>query len=393
MNNTEMILPVMPRVRIYHHSLWARYKGVIFSHIYAGSEDSGIRPEFIHVAETPRSRVALGGVDRSYHQYPYELLIPGIYEQAPTHKLVTAVVADLLKHPSELVVMPGYDRLEYWAMLLTCMLLGRKRAVWVDSTALDRERNWFKEAAKRFFFRRCDGFFCYGIRSKEYVERYGVDTRKIFYRCQAAALPRDYDAAAVRRYYQGQSRSENMSPRFVYIGRLSAEKGLVDLLDAFVRVRQRLPNAKLDIIGSGALETNIKNHARAIGLGSVVEFLGSKNAEEIGQLLLRSSALVLPSHSEPWGLVVNEALSYGCPVVVSNICGCVPELVLEGQTGYSYPSRDVPALANAMIATADLSNDRGAVAIRCLDLIGQYTADQAALEILSGCIQILRAPL
>lgn len=391
--NTEMIVPIIPRVRLYHHSLWARYKGVIFSHIYAGSEDSGIRPAFIHVAETTRSRVTLGAVDRSYHQYPYELLIPGVYEQAPTHKLVMTVVADLLKHPSELVVMQGYDRPECWAMLFTCMLLGRKRAVWVDSTALDRERNWFKEAAKRFFFRRCDGFFCYGIRSKEYVESYGVDSRKIFYRCQAAALPRDYDAAVVRRHYQGLTQSENTSPRFVYIGRLSAEKGLMDLLDAFVHVRQRLPNAKLDIVGSGVLEADLKNHARAIGLASVVEFLGSKSTEEIGQLLLRSSALVLPSHSEPWGLVVNEALSYGCPVVVSDICGCVPELVLQGQTGYSYPSRDVQALANAMIATAVLANDRGAVAIRCLDLIGKYTADQAALEILSGCIKILSAPL
>jgi glycosyltransferase involved in cell wall biosynthesis len=89
--------------------------------------------------------------------------------------------------------------------------------------------------------------------------------------------------------------------------------------------------------------------------------------------------------------VVNEALSYGCPVVVSDVCGCVPELVLEGVTGYTYPSGDVRALSAAMISAAELSRDRAAVATRCLDVIGQYTADRAALEILSGFVHILKS--
>ena len=388
----EMINIILPRVRIYHHSLWARYKGVIFSRIYADSQRSGISPAFIHVAETSSSRVTLGGVDPSYHQYPYTLLVPGVYELTPTHRLVFAMVGDLLKHRSELVVLPGYHQPEHWAMLLTCLLLGRKRAVWVDSTAFDSpKKNRFKEAAKRFFFRHCDGFFCYGIRSKEYVESYGVDSSKIFYRCQAAALPRDYDAAQLRLYFQKLKMDPAAPPRFIYIGRLSAEKGLCDLLDAFALVRKHLPTAVLDIVGSGLIERELKDHASRMSIASVVEFLGAKRTEEIGQLLIRSSAMVLPSRSEPWGLVVNEALSYGCPVVVSDICGCVPELVLEGVTGYTYPSGDVRALSAAMISAAELSRDRAAVATRCLDVIGQYTADRAALEILSGFVHILKS--
>ena len=80
-------------------------------------------------------------MDHSYHQYPYKLLIPGVYELTPTRKLVFALVGDLLKHRSDLVVLPGYHRLEHWAMLFTCMLLRRKRAVWVDSTTFDRKKN------------------------------------------------------------------------------------------------------------------------------------------------------------------------------------------------------------------------------------------------------------
>lgn len=359
--------------------------------MYADSERSGIRPAFIHVAETAQSRVQWG-VDRSYHQYPYELLIPGVYETTPTRTLIMAVVRDVLKHRAELIVMHGYHRPEHWAMLLICMLLRRKRAVWVDSTAFDRKKSGLKEAAKRVFFGHCDGFFCYGIRSKEYVESYGVDSSKIFYRCQAAALPRDYDAAKIRLYYQQLKTDADAPPRFLYVGRLSAEKGLLDLLDAFALVRRHLPTAALDVVGSGDFEQDVKEHAAKIGVASAVDFMGAKSPEEIGRLLMQSSAMVLPSHSEPWGLVVNEALSYGCPVVVSDICGCVPELVLDGRTGYSFPSGDVAELSAAMIDTAALSKDRAAVATACLDLIGQYTADRAALEILAGCVQILNTP-
>jgi glycosyltransferase involved in cell wall biosynthesis len=380
-----------PKARIYHNILWARYKGAIFSRMHADSDASELNTEFIHVAETSRQRLTLGNVDRSYHEYPYEVLFRGSYESIPFRKLVTALIANLFKHPSDLVVLPGYHRPEYWAMLFTCMLLRRKRAVWVDSTAYDRKKSRLKELAKRFFFKSCDGFFCYGIRSKEYVASYGIDERKIYFRCQAAALPHDYDAAAVRRHYQGLVRAENHAPRYIYIGRLSSEKGLFDLIDAFANLTREMSAARLDIVGSGVLEQELKGRARQIGLESAIDFLGSQSAEEIGQLLMRSSALVLPSRSEPWGLVVNEALSFGCPVVVSEVCGCVPELVIEGSTGYSFPSGDIPALTAAMVKAAALSVDRPAVANTCMGVIGQYTSDRAALEILSGCVRIIKA--
>jgi glycosyltransferase involved in cell wall biosynthesis len=381
-----------PRARIYHQSLWARYKGQIFSRMHAVGERNGLNTAFIHVAETSQNRMTLGGVDRSYHQYPYEVLFAGAYENISSLKLAMRLISDLLKHPSELVVLPGYHRPEHWVMLIVCMLLRRKRAVWVDSTTYDRKKSRFKEAAKRFFFLRCDGFFCYGIRSKEYVASYGVDERKIFYRCQAAALPPGYDASAVRRYYRERPPSMSGAPRFLYIGRLSAEKGLYDLIDAFAATREKMPEARLDIVGSGHFEREVRERCQSAGVDSAVDFLGPKTAEEIGQLLMHSDALVLPSHSEPWGLVVNEALSYGCPVVVSDICGCVPELVIEASTGYSYPCGDVPALTAAMVSIAEMVPERAAVAMRCLEVIEQYTTDNAALEILGGCVRIIKTP-
>jgi glycosyltransferase involved in cell wall biosynthesis len=380
----------MPRIRIYHNNLWARYKGAIFSKIYSKSPLRGLATEFVQVAETSIERALLGGVDRSYHQYPFELLFPKSYNDVPRYKLVFTLAADLLRNRSELVVIPGYHKLEYWVMLVLCMLLRRKRAVFCDSTAYDRAKYRWKERAKVFFFRRCHGVFCYGIRSKEYVASYGVEAHRIFSDCQAAALPHAYDAAAVSRYYESKPRDDAAPVKFLYIGRLAKEKGLYDLLDAFRGVRQQIPGAGLDIVGSGVLADALKRRARELGLQSAVAFLGTKTPEDIGRLLLGSDAMVLPSHAEPWGLVVNEALSYGCPVVVSNICGCVPELVRDGITGYSFPVGDIPALCAAMLAAARLSKDRISVAKQCIQLIGQYTPERAADEILSGCVCVLQ---
>jgi glycosyltransferase involved in cell wall biosynthesis len=114
--------------------------------------------------------------------------------------------------------------------------------------------------------------------------------------------------------------------------------------------------------------------------------------DEIGELMLKSLALVLPSHSEPWGLVVNEALSYGCPVVASDHCGCVPELVKEGVTGFSFETGNVAALAKAMRAVMALSRDRERTAHHCLEAIAQYTPRKAAEQIYDGCLRTLQRP-
>jgi glycosyltransferase involved in cell wall biosynthesis len=108
-------------------------------------------------------------------------------------------------------------------------------------------------------------------------------------------------------------------------------------------------------------------------------------------MLEASAAMVLPSRQEPWGLVVNEALSYGCPVVVSDACGCVPELVRDGVTGFVFPTGDVEALSAAMHRAIALNDDRVGTARHCLELISLYTPERAAAEILKGCGQMVGA--
>jgi glycosyltransferase involved in cell wall biosynthesis len=256
------------RVAIYHNILWSRYKGVVFSQVHLSSRIRGIVATFVQIAETEDMRVALGGVDLSYHQYPFRLLFRGAYTGTPLFRRVTALLKDLYRNPCDLVVIPGYHRTEFWAMLLGCIVLRRKRAVFCDSTYPDRPRVIWKDLAKRWFFGLCDGFFCYGIRSKEYLMSYGVNEAKINYRCQVAALPRDYSAAGVLRQYEDRAEGGGKGPRFLYVGRLAEEKGLYDLLDAFARLHESLPDARLDFVGAGPQADELK--ARVADFGNQV---------------------------------------------------------------------------------------------------------------------------
>lgn len=376
-------------IAIYHNILWSKYKGGVFSQVYLQGRARDIDTSFVQIAETDDERTVLGGVDMSYHQYPFRLLFRGGYANPGATKRVVKLVRDVIRYPCDLVIMPGYHRVEYWAMLLACMLLGRRRAVFCDSTEFDRPQSRLKDIAKQMFFKHCDGFFCYGRRSKDYLMRFGVEEFRIAYRCQAAALPRTYDPKEVLAAYRSDNGADGRPCRFLYVGRLSVEKGLNDLLEAFRRVREKKADVKLDLVGAGPLREELTRRVSELEMDDAVAFLGAKGMGEIAEMFSSSAALVLPSHSEPWGLVVNESLSYGCPVVVSNVCGCVPDLVIDGVTGYSFDVGNVDALSTAMIKTAEMSVNRLEVAKRCLDVIAGFTPERAASQILDGCSRMI----
>ena len=380
----------MTQVAIYHNIVWPKYKGAVFSALNELSLPQGPRFGFVQIAETDGERAALSGVDMRYHRYPFELIFKGAYDAVPTRRLAWALAHHVVRSPARLVVLPGYHRLEYWAMLLACMLTRKRRAVFCDSTAQDRPRGFIKGLLKRLFFKRCDGFFGYGQRSAEYLRANGVPADRIYQPCQAAALPLGFDPAqALAR--RVAARALAPEPRVLYVGRLSAEKDLPTLLNAFQQFHAERPSARLVLVGAGPQQGLLMAHAQALGLGSTVEFTGAMDMEGLAEQYARALCLVLPSTSEPWGLVVNEALHHGCPVLVSESCGCRPELVLDGVTGFAYAAGQVQELHNGLVRMADALGATAAVGAACQQHMAAYTPKHAAQHILAGCVRMLGA--
>ena len=163
----------------------------------------------------------------------------------------------------------------------------------------------------------------------------------------------------------------------------------MDLIDAMEQLD--LPDsarAHLLMVGSGPLEAELK--MRAAAHGSRISFTGFLNQSEISAAFAVSDCLVLSSVSETWGLVVNEAMACGLPAIVSDACGCAPDLIEQGRTGYSYPQGNVPELTKAMARMMDsaAAAEMGQEAKRRLDR--SFTVSQAAnvlTAVIPGAVQ------
>lgn len=376
-------------IDIWHNILWSRYKGGVFSALHRQAEAQGVGVRFFQIAETEKNRQSLGTVDLSYHQYPFELVFTGAFDEIPHYKLAASLLRRVWGSQSDMTILAGYDRPEYWLQLVALMLKGKRRGVFCNSTAFDRPQSLIKYILKSFFFRNCDVIFCYGQRSRQYILSHGVSEENIRFRCQAAALPHDYDVKSIV-----EQRVANISraPLFLYVGRLSPEKNLVRLIEAFARVHLRFPTATLQLLGDGAQRPALEEVARSSGIVEAVTFAGPRSNEQLAHEYLTATCMVLPSLSEPWGLVVNEALSYGCPVIVSDRCGCVPELVTENVSGFVFDASNTDELAEKMTQAATQWNDARQTAVDCTRIIGMFTPDAAATQILEGCIAVVGRP-
>lgn len=144
---------------------------------------------------------------------------------------------------------------------------------------------------------------------------------------------------------------DDFEPGFLlFVGRLRIRKGVEVLLEAFAGVLRERPGARLLIAGTGEQEASLR--ARAGELGPAVRFLGRCDGARVRRLLGGARCLVVPSIYEGMPLVILEAMSEAVPVVASAVSG-IPEVVVDGETGWLVPPEDPGRLAAALLAALD----------------------------------------
>ena len=137
---------------------------------------------------------------------------------------------------------------------------------------------------------------------------------------------------------------------FLYVGRFAPEKNLAFLLDAFAGACRvsAFDGWSLVLVGSGRLKGELR--ARAAPLGERVRWIPFQQIDQLPAYYGLAEGLILPSLMEPWGLVVNEAMAAGLPVVVSRQCGCASDLVFPGVNGAIVDEKDVAGLTETLVA-------------------------------------------
>ena len=131
----------------------------------------------------------------------------------------------------------------------------------------------------------------------------------------------------------------------LYFGRLSREKGIITLVEAYSRSNCDLP---LYIVGTGSVKEEIEGKIKELSMAGKIKLLGFKSGRELKDIVVASRCVVLPSEwyeNGPYSIM--EAMAAGKPVIVSNLGG-LPELVDDGVTGYIVPAKDAEKLAEAI---------------------------------------------
>lgn len=194
-----------------------------------------------------------------------------------------------------------------------------------------------------------------------------------YFRC--ATLAEDYLPAA-----KDAERIE-----IIFVGQLIRRKGIDILIEAMRPLFEQHPNLYLTVVGAGEIQDSLNSLVEGLGLAQRVAFDGVIASDKIPARLACADLLVLPSRWDGWGLVVNEALVAGIPVIVSDRCGAA-DLVRPGINGYVFRSEDVTALRACLAEFLSRSTDRSKLEMNAAET-GSSLLPAVAAAYLIACLK------
>jgi glycosyltransferase involved in cell wall biosynthesis len=282
----------------------------------------------------------------------------------------------------------AYTPFFFWETLCILRILHIPVIVRAETTDVAKDRMWMKRWLRsvflRAFYSQCSQFLAIGQNSRAHYAARGIPASHIgwapycidtdlFEEHVQTFLPR---REALRREL-GFSADHTV---FIFSGKLIPKKDPLTL----ARALEAMTDAErwdvgLIVLGDGELHAEMEVRCRH-ALGEHAVFAGFVNQSELGRYYAAADCLVLPSqYSETWGLVVNEALQFGIPAIVSDRVGCHPDLIVPGETGCIFPVRDVGALKVCLQNIIGLTTtDRRIISEGCRQQARLYSSKVAA---------------
>jgi glycosyltransferase involved in cell wall biosynthesis len=285
----------------------------------------------------------------SDYSFSYEVL-PGVSPTWRTkrdtfvYELNPSILRLLRNRPHDVLVVSGYSVFAEQATLVWARLAA-KPYVLLSESHLGKPRSGWKQLVKRLLLPRILSHAAAGLATGsaavDYLVHYGIPRERI------RIFPNTIDVTGYRKAAdEARFRRREVLDAFglperfiLYVGRLVERKGILDLVEAHGALPSDTP--QLVIVGDGPLAAVLAGRER-------VHVLGFVEPSELPRIYGVADIVVVPSHDEPWGVTVNEALAAGVPVVASDVVGAAMDLVENGINGLTYPARDIPALTAAL---------------------------------------------
>lgn len=247
------------------------------------------------------------------------------------------LVKRLNENQNALIICHGWQNFTLIFVLLFGKIFGLKVGLRIEQPLNQELKNSkFKLIFRTIFFRilnkQIDFFFFIGTRNKELYDYYGINKNKLIF------LP--YATASVRS--KVEYKFQKKIKKILFCGKLIRKKNPMDLLKAFHKVN--LNYCQLSFVGNGELKQKLKDYVKENDLSSRVKFYGLLDKKEVYKKYEDADLFILPSgDGETWGLVVNEALNFGLPLILSNTVGSSIDLC--NGNGFTFEENDIDDLA------------------------------------------------
>ena len=375
------------RILIVHNQLWAHYKSLVFSEIHKICvQHTNAELLVLQIALCEGDRQALGNNTAQRYLYPYHLLFETSLEQVAFWPKLKKMLVEIRAYKPHVVNLTGYYDPAQLVVLLYCKLAGIKTILSNESSQQDRTRRGLKESIKKEIVGSFDGYFCFGKTSVDYLLQLDAEKSKILANKGAVVdnetLLGTYQKAKLNR--QQQLAALRMRPRnFIFVGRLVEIKNLRTLLESYQNLTDNNGQWGLIFLGEGIQKAELQALANTHQTEGVV-FLDGQPWYKVPEYLALADVLVLPSWSEPWGLVVNEAMVCGLPAVASAVCGCVPDLVIENETGFVFDPNNGGELTQKMQQFVSGTANYNALSQQATRRVAEFSPAKAALQMFEG---------
>jgi len=282
------------------------------------------------------------------------------------------------------ILCGGYSYLASWQALRWARSRNIPLLLWSESNLQDARRGYAPvELLKHEFLRRCGGFVVPGQSARDYLLAQRIREDRIFVAPNAVDNRLFSSLATVARSDANKNRRKlGLPDRYVlFVGRLVREKGVYDLLEAYAGLEEHArEELGLVFVGDGPARQVLERQASKIVPGNI-RFPGFAHREELPSYYGLAEMFVLPTYTDPWGLVVNEAMACGLPVIVSQAAGCVRDLVREGWNGLVIPPGNVASLSSAIRDLAVQTELRASMAVRATSHIANFSPQQWSVSI------------
>ncbi|MEA5593444.1 glycosyltransferase family 4 protein [Rivularia sp. UHCC 0363] len=356
------------------------------------AQDEEIDLTVFFFAETESRRSWL--VEKEKIQFSYQVLwglqLGKSYQSAPVF-LNPDVIYQLWKQQPDVIICGGWHHFTHWLALMYAQMTKTPLLIWSESTLKDeRILSSIKYKLKEWIVNQADGYIIPGKAQKNYLAELGAREDRIW------TAPNAVDSvffANEAQYYRQQKailkeKLDIAGCVILYVGRLIDEKGIPELLEAFTKLSPQ-KQVTLVIVGDGSRSQNYHSYTQQNQLDNVV-FAGFQPQTALPQYYGIADIFVFPTRSDTWGLVLNEAMAAGLPIVCSDAAGAAPDLVVNGENGYLIPVGDVEKLSEKLQILVEDENLREKMGLHSQEIIANYTPQKMALglkEAILGSLQ------